>query len=74
MIKYVANESGMPLCYGGGIKNAEQAKKIISLGVEKISLSSQAIEDLNVLKEISRSIGQQSVVVVLDIKKNMGKI
>ena len=27
LIKYIANESRMPLCYGGGIKNAEQAKK-----------------------------------------------
>ena len=27
LIEKIANESRMPLCYGGGIKNAEQAKK-----------------------------------------------
>ena len=29
MIENLATESRMPLCYGGGIKTAEQAKKII---------------------------------------------
>ena len=33
LIKKIAEESRMPLCYGGGIKTVEQAKKIISLGV-----------------------------------------
>src|SRR3954463_6372187 len=45
MIEHVAAESRMPLCYGGGVKMAEQAKTIIGLGVEKVSISSAAIEN-----------------------------
>ncbi len=68
-IEYLANESRMPLCYGGGVKTAEQAKKIIQLGVEKVAVSSLAILNPNVLIEIERLIGRQSIIVVLDVKK-----
>lgn len=68
-IKNIAIESRMPLCYGGGITTVEQAKKIISLGVEKIALSSAAIENPELLVEIGNAIGVQSLVVVLDVKK-----
>lgn len=71
MIENLANESRMPLCYGGGVKTAEQAQKIIKLGVEKVALSSEAINNTNVLTEIANIIGCQSVVVILDIKKTL---
>lgn len=71
MIQNVANESRMPLCYGGGIKTAAQAQKIIKLGVEKVAISSAALETPQLLKEMSDIIGRQSVVVVLDVKKSL---
>lgn len=69
LIKNLAIECRMPFCYGGGITTVEQAKKIISLGVEKIAISSAAIANPILLKEIGIVIGRQSVVVVLDVKK-----
>ncbi|MDE9567340.1 imidazole glycerol phosphate synthase subunit HisF, partial [Xenorhabdus bovienii] len=45
LIAKLAAECRMPLCYGGGIKTAEQASRIIDLGVEKISISSAAINE-----------------------------
>ena len=68
-IENIASECRMPLCYGGGIKNVEQAKKIFSLGVEKVSISSAAISNPNLIKEIVKKVGSQSMVVVLDVKK-----
>ena len=70
-IRYIANECRMPLCYGGGIKTLLQAKSIIKLGVEKVAISSGALDNPSVLKEIASTIGQQSVVVVLDVKKSL---
>lgn len=69
MIENLALESRMPLCYGGGIKTKEQARKIISLGVEKIAISSIAISNPEVITNIAAEIGSQSVVVVIDAKK-----
>jgi cyclase len=69
MIKNLATECRMPFCYGGGITTVAQAKKIIELGAEKIAISSSAIKNLSLIREIGEEVGIQSVVVVLDIKK-----
>lgn len=71
LIEQLAQECRMPLCYGGGIKTVEQAKAILSLGVEKIALSSSIINKPELVSEISAQVGAQSVVVVLDIKKKL---
>lgn len=70
-IANLAAECRMPLCYGGGIKTPEQAKKIISLGVEKVAISSAAVENPALIGHIAQEIGRQSVVVVLDVKKKL---
>ena len=69
LIKNLAFECRMPFCYGGGITTVDQAKKIISLGVEKVAISSAALSNPQLLKEIGNAIGKQSLVVVLDVKK-----
>jgi cyclase len=71
LIQKLAAECRMPLCYGGGIKTVEQAKRIIGLGVEKVALSSAAMADPALITAIADEIGSQSVVVVLDVKKGL---
>jgi cyclase len=56
MIENIASECRMPLCYGGGITNVEQAVKILSLGVEKVSLSSAAISNPALIEAISKKV------------------
>ncbi len=50
-------------------KNIKQIRKIISLGIEKISISSAAIEDNNLIKKGAEIVGNQSIVVTIDVKK-----
>lgn len=71
LIEKLANQSRMPLCYGGGIKTVEQAERIFSLGVEKIALSSAVIERPELISQISDRVGSQSVIVVLDVKRKL---
>ena len=71
MIERLAAECRMPLCYGGGIKTVEQARSIIGLGVEKVALSSAILAKPELVADIAREIGRQSVVVVLDVKKKL---
>ncbi|MDB4722098.1 AglZ/HisF2 family acetamidino modification protein [Verrucomicrobiales bacterium] len=69
LIKNLAEECRMPLCYGGGITTKDEASQIISLGVEKIALSSTAVANPEFCNDIGAIIGNQSVVVVIDTKK-----
>ncbi len=71
LIAKLAVECRMPLCYGGGITTAAQAKHITSLGVEKVALSAAAVADPTLVTRIAEEIGRQSVVVVLDVKKRL---
>lgn len=70
MIRNLAAECRMPLCYGGGVKTREQAVRIIKLGVEKVALSSAVVDTPQLISELARFVGSQSVVVVLDVKRN----
>ncbi|WP_164976797.1 AglZ/HisF2 family acetamidino modification protein [Chryseobacterium sp. CH21] len=71
LIERIANQSRMPLCYGGGVKTLEQAQKIFGLGIEKIALSSAVLQNPKLITEIAERVGSQSVIVVLDVKKKL---
>lgn len=71
LIGQFAAECRMPLCYGGGVSTAEQAKKIVSLGVEKVAISAAAIARPDLISEIAQEIGRQSVVVVIDARRKL---
>ena len=59
----------MPVSYGGGIKNLNDAEKIFKIGFEKIIINSASFENLNLLKELIRNFGSQSIIHSIDVKK-----
>jgi imidazole glycerol-phosphate synthase subunit HisF len=69
LIADLAAESRMPLAYGGGVRSAAQAKRIIGLGVEKVCVSAAALDNPALVSQMAQEVGSQSVVVVLDHKK-----
>jgi len=69
MIENLAAECRMPLAYGGGVTTSDQVQRIIQLGVEKVAISAAAIENPSLVTEAAGRVGNQSVVVVLDVKK-----
>ena len=72
LIEKLAAECSMPLCYGGGIKNAQQVRKLVNIGVEKVAISSAIFDNFNVLSEMVSSVGSQSIAAVFDIKQSKG--
>ncbi len=72
LIAKLAAECRIPLCYGGGVTTAEQAARIVDMGVEKVAVSAAAIATPNLLTEMAAAVGRQSVVAVLDVRKRSG--
>jgi len=70
LIKKIASECFMPLCYGGGITTIQDIKEVVSVGVEKVSLNSIAVENPLFVKEAARTYGSSTIVITIDYKKN----
>lgn len=70
-LEEIVSEAFMPVAYGGGVKSLEDARRIFSLGVEKVILNTYAILNNNLISELSKIYGNQSVLFSLDYKKSM---
>jgi cyclase len=70
-IKEIVSEAFMPVAYGGGIRDIETARRILSSGVEKIVVTTHALEHPAFVTELAREFGNQSIVVTLDIKTSL---
>ncbi|MGQ0829489.1 MAG: AglZ/HisF2 family acetamidino modification protein [Bacteroidota bacterium] len=69
MLYQLAGECFMPLGYGGAVSSVEEIRKLISLGIEKISINSNAV-NIDFIKEAADVFGSSTLVVSMDVKKN----
>lgn len=70
-LKEIAGEAFIPMAYGGGITTIEEIKQLFYLGVEKIILNHAAIHNPSLVSAAAAMVGSQSVVVSVDVKKNI---
>jgi cyclase len=68
LIEEFAGECFMPLCYGGGVNDVEQARRLFALGVEKVCLQTAALRDPSLISRIAERFGSQAVIVSVDVK------
>ena len=71
LLKDIASQAFMPLSYGGGIRNIEQIKRLITIGYEKVIINSAFFENPKLITEASNLLGSQSVVVSIDVKTSL---
>lgn len=70
-LKDIVSEAFMPVAYGGGIGSLDAAVNIFSIGIEKIIMNSAVFKDYNLISEIAKIYGSQSVVVSVDVRQNL---
>jgi cyclase len=69
----LVSECFMPLSYGGGITSFEQAEKMFLTGFEKVVLNSILFSKPQLISEIAKVFGSQSIIVSIDVRKSMFK-
>jgi cyclase len=67
VLEQIVENAFMPIAFGGGIQNMAQAKKIFSIGFDKIIVRSSLLES-NLALTIAREYGAQAVTGCLDVE------
>jgi len=71
LVKDIGDEAYMPFAVGGGINNINQVEKILKLGAERVIINTNALIKKNFINELVKEFGSSSVIVSIDIKKNI---
>lgn len=67
-VSKIAEVISIPFCVAGGIKSIEDARQILNLGADKISINTPALNDPQLIQKLSNEFGSQCVVIGMDIK------
>jgi len=66
VVAKVASEIGIPFTVGGGIRSIEDCRTILRSGADKISINTAAVENPQILSQLSEVFGAQCIVVAID--------
>jgi cyclase len=72
-VRAVARELFIPLCVGGGIRDAGDAAAVVEAGADKVSLNSAALADPTLITRLAEQYGSQAVIVAIDAKREHGR-
>lgn len=67
-ISLIAHSVEIPVQVGGGIRNSEEADRLLALGVDRIILGTVAIRDPEMVRTLCRDVGHSRVVVAVDAR------
>ena len=70
VVKSVAEQVFMPLTVGGGIRRAEDIRRMLQAGADKVSLNTAALLAPELIDETSDQFGSQCIVVAIDARRN----
>lgn len=65
-VSRIAEVIDIPFCVAGGIKTEQDAKQILMMGADKISINSPALRDPELITRLADVFGQQCIVVGID--------
>jgi cyclase len=68
-VKSVADRLFIPFTVGGGISESGQAREIVAMGADKVSLNTSAVRNPGLIGECARTLGRQAVVLAIDARR-----
>ncbi|MFC3959874.1 imidazole glycerol phosphate synthase subunit HisF [Halovivax cerinus] len=69
VVESVADEVFIPLTVGGGIRTVEDIGETLRAGADKVSITSGALEDPDLITDGARAFGSQCIVISIDARR-----
>jgi cyclase len=71
VVRRTAEVCFMPLTVGGGVRDLDDIRTLLSAGADKVSINSAAVRDPGLIRRAARRFGSQCIVVNIDPKRVM---
>jgi len=69
VVRRTAEACFMPLTVGGGVRNIEDIRTLLTSGADKVSINTAAVARRSFVKEAAEKFGDQCIVVAIDAKR-----
>ena len=73
MVEQVAGEVFIPLTVGGGIRTADDIRRMLNAGADKVGINTAAVSNPEFVREACERFGSQCIVVAIDAKRVSGE-
>ncbi|MDA1312315.1 MAG: imidazole glycerol phosphate synthase subunit HisF [Acidobacteria bacterium] len=70
VVERTARQVFIPLTVGGGIRSVADARGILVVGADKVSVNTAAVERPELITELSEEFGAQAIVLAIDARRN----
>jgi cyclase len=71
LLSDITSECFIPFTYGGGVTQIDDIKRLLHIGIEKVTMNSHVFEDPPIVEKAAAIFGSQSIVVSIDVRKNL---
>ena len=72
VVARTAEQMFIPLTVGGGVRTLEDARRLLRVGADKVSVNTAAVARPELISELSEEFGAQCVVVGIDVRRSPG--
>jgi cyclase len=69
VVEQVASQVFIPLTVGGGIRSVADIDRMLKAGADKVSISTAAVQNPDLVREAAEHFGAQCIVVAIDAKR-----
>ena len=73
IMEAVAGQVFIPLTVGGGIRDLDDARRLLNAGADKVSINTAAVENPEFIREAAQTFGSQCIVAAIDAKRVNGE-
>jgi imidazole glycerol phosphate synthase glutamine amidotransferase subunit len=71
-VKAVRARLGIPLTVGGGVREPDDARRLLDAGADKVAINTAAVEDPSRIDRLAERFGRQCVVIAVDAARREG--